>query len=227
MRDRDITIGLYLLTAVCGIVDAATFLGLGNVFAEIMTGNLMFLAFRTGQGELSSALPIYLTPLAFFSAGAVGCGYLLWTRRIAGRRRLGFVVVCVLVWAAAILALWWEPEAPTTQATVVVGVLAFAMGMQNAMVLYHVVPDVATNVMTLTLVRLLSNWSVIGGDNSRWHFRVASLATFFAAAAVGAFLLRFGVGVTLAAAALVYVVALPILLLGHSTADAKHRAPAA
>ena len=71
-------------------------------------------------------------------------------------------------------------------ASVIVGILALAMGMQNAAVLFHPVPDVATNVMTLTLVRLLSNWSLVGEDNARWHFRVGSLTIFFVSAAVGA-----------------------------------------
>ena len=32
MRERSITPGIYLLTAVCGLIDATTFLALGNVF---------------------------------------------------------------------------------------------------------------------------------------------------------------------------------------------------
>ena len=39
--------------------------------------------------------------------------------------------------------------------------LAFAMGVQNALVLFHAVPDIATNLMTLTNVRLLASWSVV------------------------------------------------------------------
>lgn len=102
---------------------------------------------------------------------------------------------------------------------VVVGVLAFAMGVQNAAVLFHMIPDVATNVMTLTLVRLLSNLSIIGGDNERWRFRAGSLATFFAAAVLGAALVRFGPAAGLAAALVVYVIALPFLMLARSPGD--------
>lgn len=216
---RTITPGLYILTAVCGVVDAASFLALGNVFSEIMTGNLMFLAFRIGQGDLGSALPLYLVPLVSFSLGAVGCGYLLKSRRVRGRRRLGFVVICVLVAVAAVLAWTWSLPGDSTQAMVVVAILAFSMGMQNAMVLYHVVPDVATNVMTLTMVRLLSNLSIIGGDNARWNYRVLSLATFFVAAGVGAFLVQFGAWAPLALGVLLYLLALPMLLTWRSPAD--------
>lgn len=214
-----ITPGVYLLTAVCGLIDAASFLALGGVFAEIMTGNIMFLAFQIGQGGGWEVVPRFLVPLAAFSVGAVGCGFLLMNPRFGQRRRHAFVVVAVLVAIATLLALVWVPTPEGTEAMVIVAILAFAMGMQNAAVLYHAVPDVATNVMTLTLVRLLSNWSVVGGNNQRWQFRVASLSVFFVAALIGAALVRISAGAALIAALLVYLIALPFLIFGRSPAD--------
>lgn len=219
MRERTITPGIFLLTAVCGLIDATTFLALGNVFAEIMTGNLMFLAFEIGQGEGRAALPTYAVPLVTFSVGAVGGGYLLRSARFPGRRRHPFVAVAVLIALALALTIAWQPVAGSVSAMVVVGVLAFAMGIQNAAVLHHLIPDVATNVMTLTLVRLLSNLSIIGGDNARWRFRVTSLTTFFVAAALGAALVRLGPAAGLAAALAVYLIALPFLMLARSPSD--------
>ena len=216
MRDRTLTPGLYLITLICGIIDATCFLALGEVFAEVMTGNLMFLAFGIGQGSAVEALPFYLLPLITFSLGAVGAGYLLRTHRWGGEKRHAFTAITILIGIAAGLALVWNPEPRSQYAMVIVGLLAFAMGMQNAAVLYHPVPDVATNVMTLTLVRLLSNWSLVGGDNARWTYRLASLAVFFIGAALGAFLVRFGPGAGLATAFILYVIALPVLLLGRS-----------
>lgn len=219
MRERSITPGVYLLTAVCGLIDAASFLALGGVFAEIMTGNIMFLAFQIGQGGGWDVVPRFLVPLAAFSLGAVGCGFLLMSPRFGERRRHAFVVVAVLVAIATLLALVWMPAPEGTQAMIIVAILAFAMGMQNAAVLYHAVPDVATNVMTLTLVRLLSNWSVIGGGNQRWKYRAASLSIFFVSALIGAALVRISAGAALAVALIVYLVALPLLVLGRSPAD--------
>ena len=63
MRDWSITPGLYLLTAICGVIDATCFLALGDVFAEVMTGNIMFLAFEIGQGRGVEAFPIYTDAL--------------------------------------------------------------------------------------------------------------------------------------------------------------------
>jgi uncharacterized membrane protein YoaK (UPF0700 family) len=219
MRSRTITPGVYLLTAVCGLIDAASFLALGGVFAEIMTGNIMFLAFQIGQGGGWDVVPRFLVPLAAFSIGAVGCGFLLMNPRFGERRRHAFVVVAVLVAIATLLALVWMPAPEGSEAMIIVAILAFAMGMQNAAVLYHAVPDVATNVMTLTLVRLLSNWSVVGGNNQRWQFRITSLSVFFVAALIGAALVRISAGAALVVALAVYLVALPFLILGRSPAD--------
>ena len=110
MRERTITPGIYLLTAVCGLIDATTFLALGNVFAEIMTGNLMFLAFAVGQGQGVEALPVYAVPLVTFSLGALGGGYLLRNHRFAGRRRQVFVAVVILLAIALALTLAWQPR---------------------------------------------------------------------------------------------------------------------
>ena len=218
-----ITPGVYMLTAVCGLIDAASFLALGGVFAEIMTGNIMFLAFQIGQGGGWDVVPRFLIPLGAFSVGAVGCGFLLMNPRFGERRRHAFVIVAVLVAVSTLLCILWAPAAEGTQAMVIVAILSVAMGMQNAAVLYHAVPDVATNVMTLTLVRLLSNWSVVGGSNQRWQFRVASLSVFFVAALIGAALVRINASAALIAALVVYLAALPFLLRGRSPAD---RAPA-
>lgn len=219
MRPQTITPGIYMLTAACGLIDAATFLALGGVFAEIMTGNIMFLAFDIGQGGGWEVLPRFLVPLVAFSLGAVVCGFLLMSPRFGTRRRHPFVVIAIFVAIAMMLALLWSPGSESTEAMIVVGILSFAMGIQNAAVLYHAVPDVATNVMTLTLVRLLSNWSVIGGTNQRWKYRAASLSVFFVAALVGAVLVRISAGAALVAAVVVYLIALPFLLRGRSPAD--------
>jgi uncharacterized membrane protein YoaK (UPF0700 family) len=215
MRNQSITPGLYLLTAVCGIIDATSFLALGNVFSEVMTGNIMFLAFEIGQGKAVEALPIYTVPLVTFSIGAIGAGFLLRNPHLGGRRRHAFIAITILIAIAALLALLWDPQPRSGHAMIIVGVLAFAMGMQNAAVLFHAVPDVATNVMTLTLVRLLSNLSIVGGNNARWQYRVTSLAVFFLGAIIGAVLVRFGPAIGLWTATVLYLIALPLLLWGR------------
>ena len=43
--DRALPAVLFTLTMVTGIVDAASFLGLGHIFTANMTGNVVFLGF--------------------------------------------------------------------------------------------------------------------------------------------------------------------------------------
>jgi Protein of unknown function (DUF1275) len=60
LSDR-LSMGLLVLTAVSGIVDAVSFLGLGHVFTANMTGNVAFLAFAAvGAPDISVASSIHL-----------------------------------------------------------------------------------------------------------------------------------------------------------------------
>ena len=85
LSDR-LSMGLLVLTAVSGIVDAVSFLGLGHIFTANMTGNVAFLAFAAvGVPGISVASAII--SLAAFLSGAVLGGY--FGRGVAGpfRRR--------------------------------------------------------------------------------------------------------------------------------------------
>jgi len=65
--------GIYLITCICGTVDAASFLGLGHTFVELMTGNLVFLSFELGlvlHGQ-NVAITSYVVALATFALGAM------------------------------------------------------------------------------------------------------------------------------------------------------------
>src|SRR5271165_2189588 len=69
---------LLVLTFTTGLVDAASYLGLGRVFTANMTGNIVFLGFGiAGSGGLPVVAP--LVSLAAFLAGA-GSGGVLATR---------------------------------------------------------------------------------------------------------------------------------------------------
>ena len=73
---------------------------------------------------------------------------------------------------------------------VVIALLAAAMGMQNAMLRRHGVPDLATNVMTLTYTALVVDSMISGGQNERWERRLSSIGTFMLGATGGAALTR-------------------------------------
>jgi uncharacterized membrane protein YoaK (UPF0700 family) len=76
--------GLLVLTAVSGIVDAVSFLGLGHIFTANMTGNVVFLAFAA-VGVPGISVARSLTTLAAFLSGAAIGGY--FGRGVAGASR--------------------------------------------------------------------------------------------------------------------------------------------
>lgn len=192
--------GLLMVSAVCGLVDAACFLALGGVFAEIMTGNILLLAFRVGTGQEADGETIsrYLGALLAFALGALAAGLMVrGTRRPVQERRLVLGVEWLLVVGATVVVFATDAGRSGRGRDVAVACLAAAMGMQNAVLRRHGVTDVATNLMTLTYTGLIADSTLARGDNHHWGRRVGSIVVFFLAAVLGAFLLRYGPGWTL------------------------------
>lgn len=217
-RLRNVTTGLYLISAICGLVDAVCFLALGRVFAEMMTGNLLLLAFSIGKGELLAGSAQYLPAIVAFTLGALVGGRILRGPRKMRERRVGFAIEWVLLWAAAALAAFARPEAGNAEGVALIALLSFAMGIQNAMIRVHGVPDLATNVMTLTYTGIVADSAFAGGDNTNWRRRALSIGLFCLSAAVGAYLLSFGLVWPLLLACLVFSVAMLPLMFGESEA---------
>lgn len=215
-------VAVLMITAVCGLIDAVCFLALGGVFAELMTGNLLLIAFSVGTGQPPGDLGHYLIAMGCFAVGAVWGGRLLRSRHPFTLRRgssdreiHGFAIEWLLVVIAVGLALVLSPVGDDQASRLVVGVLAGAMGLQNAMLRVHGLPDVATNVMTLTMTGVIADSRMAGGNNPNWQRRIGSVGTFFAAAIVGAALLRFPVWVPLALALGLLTWALVLLGVHH------------
>jgi len=181
-------VGLYLIAGVCGLVDAACFLALGEVFAEMMTGNLLLLSFDIGTFRPLIEHAVYLVALGSFAAGAVTGGRIV--RGAHGHTRLGFAVEWVFLALAVILSLFLPPGSMGAMRDAIIALLAFAMGLQNALLRRHGVPDLATNVMTLTLTALVADSVLSGGQNERWRRRASSIGVFMACAVLGAALTK-------------------------------------
>lgn len=207
-------VALYAITSICGLLDAACFLGLGRVFSEIMTGNLVYLAFSLGTIGTRGSGPIlpYVSVLAFFMLGAVAGGRFLRLPAPLSDRRAGFAVEWVALLAATVATAILHPGPEGGGRYVVTGILAFAMGIQNAMLRRWGVPNLATNVMTLTMTALIADSRLAGGPGTNAGRRAASLATFAISATLGAFLLRYGVLVPLVLSLVIFSLALPVLL---------------
>src|SRR5260370_38342265 len=88
----DVTTGLYIITATCGLIDAVCFLALGGVFAEMMTGNLLLMALSIGTGNALGDTTRYLPAMLAFMVGALLGGRLLRGPKKLQERRRRFVV---------------------------------------------------------------------------------------------------------------------------------------
>ena len=202
---------LLALTAVTGIVDAVSFLGLGHVFTANMTGNVVLLGFAVaGASGLSMARSS--TSLVAFLVGAAVGGRLAVAMAAASRRRWLLTVAlseALLLFTAAIAAIEFDigSATPPSRLYTVIILTALAMGLRNATVRRLAVPDLTTTVLTRTLTGVAADSSVAGGDNPRIGRRVASISLMFAGAAVGTLLLRWGLALPLVVGAVGVLVA--------------------
>lgn len=216
---QDIRPGLFLVSATCGIIDATCVLALGGVFAEMMTGNLLLMAIHLGTGGQITHVERYLWPLIAFSTGAILGGRLLRAANRAEENRIGFALVWITIAASALVCWRYEPTGQETLGRAITALLAFGMGAQTALLRRHGLPDLATNVMTLTITAVFAELPVTGGKPKNSIRRMGSIASFFCGAMIGAFLLRYGTFVPLSLASLIYALALLPLFRGRKPAE--------
>lgn len=219
IRRPPLTVGVYFITAVCGMLDAASFLGLGLIFVETMTGNILLLCFSLGvrgsHGRFASAFPggtivPYLAALAAFGVGAVAGGRLVRAGELG--RRVGFAIDGSLIGIAALVIVLTHPGPATNTRYPVIMTLACAMGVQNTLMRRWGIQDLATNLFTFTYTGLWADCPLGGGNNPRWLRRSTSLAVFVVSATAAAFLTRYGVLWPVLTAFALFILALPILL---------------
>ena len=148
---------LVCLTVVTGLVDAFSYLTLGHVFVANMTGNVVFLGFAlAGVGEISIVASL-LAVLAFVVGAMVG------GRWAAGRavHRGHLLAAATSVQAGVVLVASVIASTAGVHRSevrlVLIGLLAVAMGGQNAVVRRLAVPDLTTTVLTLTVTGLVAD----------------------------------------------------------------------
>ncbi|MEU4117966.1 YoaK family protein [Kitasatospora sp. NPDC028055] len=194
---------LLVLTLVTGVVDAVSYLELGHVFVANMTGNVVFLGFAlAGAPGLSATAS--LAALAAFVLGALAGGHL--ARHLPGHRghllTAAVAAQAVLLAASTVLAAVLGHGSDPARYTLI-GLLALAMGGQNAVVRSLKVPDLTTTVLTMTITALAADRTGLR--------RLASTVWMFAGALLGAVLVLHAavpVALGLALALLVAVAAL-------------------
>jgi uncharacterized membrane protein YoaK (UPF0700 family) len=177
---------LISLTVVTGLVDAFSYLSLAHVFVANMTGNVVFLGFAlAGVGDVSivaSALAIFAFALGAAVGGRVATrsaphrGHLL---AVAAATQAGLVVVAALI--TEVVGVQDTPARLT-----LIGLLAVAMGGQNAIARRLAVPDLTTTVLTLTVTGLVADAT----SRSVRIRRLAAVGAMLGGALLGGVLLR-------------------------------------
>jgi uncharacterized membrane protein YoaK (UPF0700 family) len=186
---RALVLTLLALTFTTGLVDAVSFLGLGRVFTANMTGNVVLLGFGlAGTGGLPVLAP--LASLAAFAAGAATAGLALRRFGAVGPAALGGVLMGegVLAAAAAVIAATTNVHGGTVTAGIIIALLAFAMGLRNAVVRKLAVAELTTTVLTMTVTGLAADGTTAPpGIHGR---RLAALACMLIGAFAGALFVK-------------------------------------
>ena len=156
-RTRSATRTLLVLTLTTGVIDAASYLGLGRVFAANMTGNVVLLGFGIAG---SSGLPVVapLVSLGAFLAGAVLGGRMaaMLPPKAAHLAR-AMIIEVALIALATLIAIVFDITPDRFSGDLIIGLLAFAMGVRNATVRRLKVADLTTTVLTMTLTGLAAD----------------------------------------------------------------------
>ncbi|WP_037312992.1 YoaK family protein [Saccharomonospora viridis] len=216
------TVGLLLLlTFVTGLVDAVSFLELGQVFVANMTGNITFLGLSLHpDAHVEPTTP--LVALGGFVVGALIAGRVANRFDRAPRRWLptAFGIEAFVIALVAVLAVADVLPVSGDGTEVTVAVLAVALGIQNGTVHHLGVHDLTTTVLTLSLAGVVTDSQIARGPMARPHRRLGSIAAMLAGAGVGALLLFVSLSLVLALAASgTAVVATCFALVGRGAAD--------
>jgi uncharacterized membrane protein YoaK (UPF0700 family) len=151
-RDGPLPAMLLALTALAGLVDAASILALNHVFVAAMTGNLVFVGLGLAGASFFSATHAGIA-LAGFVVGALLGAHTC--RHSSGHRGLAVRNIAITKAALAVpvtvIAVASGGDLDAWARTVVTVLLAVSMGGQLALIRYLKVPDLVTAVLTLTL----------------------------------------------------------------------------
>ena len=177
-----------LLAVTSGALDAIGFLGLGGVFASVMTGNMVLLGLSAGtrNGLLAAHTVVAISGYAIGVTAGVRVagdrsptGTANWSRAVHAVLTIefGLVVVFAIGWELA----RGKPTSPSQLA--LIGIAATAMGLQSAAVRASTPGAVSTTYLTGTLTDVVA--ALVTGRAFRLEWTgVALLAAVLVGAAV-------------------------------------------
>ena len=158
---------LLVMTLVTGIVDAVSWLGLGRVFTNLQTGNLVVLAFAISGASGFSTTHNIATLVSFF-VGALAGGRLII--RLVNERDLILFENMLEASALAVigvLSFGFNSASGTPEILLytMIVLLAVAMGLRSAVVKKLSIPDMLTTLPTFTMTGILSDLSSVHGKS--------------------------------------------------------------
>lgn len=192
---------LLVLTLTTGVIDAACYLGLGRVFAANMTGNVVLLGFGIA-GSIGLPVVAPLVSLFAFLLGAVVGGRMgaALPAREAHLSRAMLIEVGMIA-LATLIALVFDITPDRFSGDLIIGLLAFAMGVRNATVRQLRIADLTTTVLTMTLTGFAADSQLAGGDGKGNWRRGAAVVSMLLGAVIGALLVKSHLALVLLAAA--------------------------
>jgi len=150
---------LVLLAAAAGCVDAASFLGLGQVMTAAMTGNTVLLGLALGQADAEGALRATVALTGFVAGALVGATIVdrgpsgvIWAPAVTAALALELVVLVALALAWHVLE--GGPAWSIDYRHPLIAAAGVAMGIQSAAAQRVGVPGVTTTYVTGTLTTM-------------------------------------------------------------------------
>jgi uncharacterized membrane protein YoaK (UPF0700 family) len=167
---------LIALAFASGLYEAICFLTFGKVFTAFQTGNIVFLGVGAA-GTRPPAGPDPVGVIVSLAAFAAGAAVAVWILKafdgdrevedddvfLVWPRRVSIALGVVLIVQIGFLAVWMTTTLSSEPSYILLGLSAFALGMQmNAIRSLHV-PGIATTAATATFISLVSavaTWSL-------------------------------------------------------------------
>ena len=189
MRVRDTL--LILLTVASGAVDAVCFLGIGEVFTAVVTGNLVLLGLGIGTGDWAGA-GRSVAAVAAYATGVLAAARLLpratgadpWPRRTA----IALFAEAALQLGVAVVWLVFGGDPPGGARYAMIAAYGVSMGVQSTIAQAIAVHGVSTTYVTGTLTGLITDLVRGRGGGRRRRFLV--VASVVVGAVLTALLLR-------------------------------------
>jgi uncharacterized membrane protein YoaK (UPF0700 family) len=213
--------GLLLALAAAGAaLDAWSYFGLGNVFVANMTGNTVLLGFSAVVGPRSRMVHAAISLSAYICGALAGSVMARPVRRVAARSAVSepkpgrdsalvwpvraswiLALESALVLVSTVLYGLRNPLPGSGLASLLIGLVAFAVGLQSAVIVAMQIPGIVTTYITGTWTALATGFGqwldgeASGPSEGEWEGRLllqgATLATYLASAALSGCIYHF------------------------------------